>query len=293
TIRALGEQAATADAPPLPSNIQNALIARFDRLPLAERYMLQMAAVIGPQFDRPVLDGIAGAQDALGGALARLAVRGIVRAMLQNYQSQEVVSGASTITQQLVRNVLLPPDQRTAVSFERKLREAILAFKVSQKYSKDQILGLYLNEVYYGAQAYGVEAAAQTFFGKHVWELNLAEATLIAGLPQSPTVLNPLTNLEGAKARQKITLGLMVKFGYLTAAEARAAYSASLNFVPQQSSVVAPHFVFYVRQLLEQRYGPDVLYRGGLRVVTSLDLHWQTEAERITRARVMRSASVC
>ena len=213
-------------------------------------------------------------------------VRGIVRAMLQNYQSQEVVSGASTITQQLVRNVLLPPDQRTAVSFERKLREAILAFKVSQKYSKDQILGLYLNEVYYGAQAYGVEAAAQTFFGKHVWELNLAEATLIAGLPQSPTVLNPFTNLAGAKERQKITLGLMVKFGYLTAAEARSAYNAPLNFVPQQSSVVAPHFVFYVRQLLEQRYGPDVLYRGGLRVVTSLDLHWQTEAERIVRARV-------
>ena len=213
-------------------------------------------------------------------------LRGIVRAMLQNYQSQEVVSGASTITQQLVRNVLLPPEERTAVSFERKLREAILAFKVSQKYSKDQILGLYLNEVYYGAQAYGVEAAAQTYFGKHVWELNTAEATLIAGLPQSPTMLNPLTNLEAAKARQKVTLGLMVKFGYLTTAEARATYAAPLNFVPQQPSLIAPHFVFYVRQLLEQRYGPDVLYRGGLRVVTSLDLHWQAEAERVVRARI-------
>ncbi|HNP70523.1 MAG TPA: PBP1A family penicillin-binding protein [Kouleothrix sp.] len=213
-------------------------------------------------------------------------LRGIVRAMLQNYQSQEVVSGASTITQQLVRNVLLPPEQRSAVSFERKLREAILAFKVSRKYSKDQILGMYLNEVYYGNQAYGVEAAAQTYFGKHVWELNVAEATLIAGLPQSPTVLNPLTNLAGAKARQKITLGLMVKFGYITTAEARAAFGAPLNFVPQQTSLVAPHFVFYVRQLLEQRYGPDVLYRGGLRVVTSLDLHWQAEAEHVVRERL-------
>ena len=213
-------------------------------------------------------------------------LRGIVRAMLQNYQSQEVVSGASTITQQLVRNVLLPPEQRSAVSFERKLREAILAFKVSRKYSKDQILGMYLNEVYYGNQAYGVEAAAQTYFGKHVWELNVAEATLIAGLPQSPTVLNPLTNLAGAKARQKITLGLMVKFGYITTAEARAAFGAPLNFVPQQTSLVAPHFVFYVRQLLEQRYGPDVLYRGGLRVVTSLDLHWQAEAQHVVRERL-------
>lgn len=213
-------------------------------------------------------------------------LRGILRAMLQNYQSQAVVSGASTITQQLVRNVLLPPEERTAISFERKLREAILAFKVSRKYSKDQILGLYLNEVYYGNQAYGVEAAAQTYFGKHVWELNVAEASLLAGLPQSPTTLNPLTNLAGARARQKITLGLMVKFGYLTTAEARAAFSAPLNFVPPESSLVAPHFVFYVRQLLEQRYGPDVLYRGGLRVVTSLDLHWQAAAERVVRERV-------
>src|SRR6266545_6661926 len=91
-------------------------------------------------------------------------LRGILRALLQNYQSQDVVSGASTITQQLVRNVLLPPEDRTRISFERKLREAILAYKVSRKYSKDQILGIYLNEVYYGNQAYGVEAAAQAYF---------------------------------------------------------------------------------------------------------------------------------
>ncbi len=213
-------------------------------------------------------------------------VRGILRAVLLNYQSQDVVSGGSTITQQLVRNVLLPPEQRTEISFDRKLREAILAFKVSQKYSKDQILGLYLNEVYYGNQAYGVEAAAQTYFGKHVWELSEAEATLIAGLPQSPTVLNPLINLDGAKERQKVTLGLMVKYGTLRADQARAAYGAPLNFVPEQASLIAPHFVFYVRQLLEQRYGPDVLYRGGLRVITSLDLHWQAEAERAVRERI-------
>src|SRR6266498_3818431 len=156
-------------------------------------------------------------------------LRGILRALLQNYQSQDVVSGASTITQQLVRNVLLPPEERAQISFERKLREAILAFRVSRKYSKDQILGIYLNEVYYGNQAYGVEAAAQAYFGKHVWELDAAEASLIAGLPQSPTILNPLTNLAGAKARQKVTLGLMAKLGYLTTAQAQAAYQAPLN----------------------------------------------------------------
>jgi membrane carboxypeptidase/penicillin-binding protein len=120
-------------------------------------------------------------------------IRGIIRAFWQNYEAGEVVSGASTITQQLVRNVLLPPSERASQSFERKLREAILAIQVSREYSKDQILSLYLNEVYYGNQAYGVEAAAQTYFGKHVWELNPAEATLIAGLPQSPTMLDPFT----------------------------------------------------------------------------------------------------
>jgi 1A family penicillin-binding protein len=213
-------------------------------------------------------------------------LRGIARALLLNYQAQEVVSGGSTITQQLVRNVLLPPEERTRISFERKLREAILAYRVSREYSKSQILGLYLNEVYYGNQAYGVEAAAQAYFGKHVWELSVPEATLIAGLPQSPTVLDPLTNLEGAKARQRITLDLMVKYGFQTPAQARAVYNAPLGFKPQTTDLVAPHFVFYVRKLLEDRYGPDVLYRGGLRIVTTIDLHWQAEAQRIVRERI-------
>jgi 1A family penicillin-binding protein len=213
-------------------------------------------------------------------------IRGILRALLLNYQSQDVVSGGSTITQQLVRNVLLSSEQRTEISFDRKLREAILAYKVSRKYSKDQILAIYLNEVYYGNNAYGVEAAAQTYFGKHVAELNLAEATLIAGLPQSPTNLDPLTNIAGARARQQVTLGLMAKFGYLTEKEARDVYEQPLHFAPQHANLIAPHFVFYIRNLLEQRYGPEVMYRGGLRVVTSLDLHWQAEAQRIVRERI-------
>jgi 1A family penicillin-binding protein len=212
--------------------------------------------------------------------------RAIVRALLQNYQAQEVVSGGSTITQQLVRGVLLPPEERTRISFERKLREAILAYRVSREYSKEQILSLYLNEVYYGNQAYGVEAAAQAYFGKHVWELNIPEATLIAGLPQSPTTYDPFNNLKGARARQQITLSQMVKNGFMTPAQSRATFQAPLTFVEQSTSLVAPHFVFYVRKLLEERYGPDVLYRGGLRIVTTLDLNWQTEAQRIARERI-------
>ncbi|HMO60156.1 MAG TPA: transglycosylase domain-containing protein, partial [Roseiflexaceae bacterium] len=213
-------------------------------------------------------------------------IRGILRALLLNYEAGEVVSGGSTITQQLVRNVLLEPEERTNLSFERKLREAILAFRVAREYSKDQILSLYLNEVYYGNRAYGVEAAAQAYFGKHVWELDDREATFIAGLPQSPTRLNPLINLEGAQARQRVTLDLMSKYGYLTAAEASALAAEPPTFVPPQVPLVAPHFVVYVQSLLEQRYGPEVLYSGGLRIVTSIDLTWQAEAERIVRERI-------
>jgi 1A family penicillin-binding protein len=213
-------------------------------------------------------------------------MRGIVRALLQNYQSQSIVSGGSTITQQLVRNVLLPPAERTNLSLDRKLREAILAYRVSRAYSKEQILSIYLNEVYYGNQAAGVEAAAQTYFGKHVWDLSVSEATVIAGLPQSPTNLDPLNNLPAAKARQLVTLNLMAKQGYITPAQARSLYEMPLHFVAQTTNLVAPHFVFYIRQLLEQRYGPDVLYRGGLRVVTSIDLQWQAEAQRIVREQI-------
>jgi 1A family penicillin-binding protein len=213
-------------------------------------------------------------------------VQGIARALLQNYEAGEVVSGASTITQQLVRNVLLPPHERTAISFERKLREAILAVRVSREYSKDQILNLYLNQIYYGNQAYGIEAAAQTYFGKHVWELTPGQATLIAGLPQSPTILNPYENMEGARGRQQVTLRLMAEKGYISAAEAQAIAAEPITLVPQQAALKAPHFVFYVRQLLEARYGPDVLYKGGLRVVTSIDLTWQAEAQRIAQEHI-------
>ncbi len=213
-------------------------------------------------------------------------LRGIIRAALQNYQSGEIVSGASTITMQLVRNILLDPEERGERSYERKLREAILAFRVSREYGKDQILNIYLNENYYGAQAYGVEAAAQAYFSKHVWELTPAEATLIAGLPQSPTTYNPFSDFAAAKARQRVTLGLMVQHGFLTQAEAERIYAEPITLVPPRSDLIAPHFVFYVRDLLERRYGPDLLYRAGLRVVTSIDLAWQAEAQRIAQEQI-------
>jgi 1A family penicillin-binding protein len=213
-------------------------------------------------------------------------IRGVIRALVQNYEAGEVVSGASTITQQLVRNVLLPESERISQSFERKLREAILAVQLSREYSKDQILSLYLNEVYYGNQAYGVEAAAQTYFGKRVEDLTWAEATLIAGLPQSPTVLNPFSNPDGARARQLVTLNQLVRTGKITMIQAREIANTPIQLVEQQISLTAPHFAFFVRDQLERQYGADTLYKGGLRVVTTLDPLWQAEAQRIVRERV-------
>jgi membrane peptidoglycan carboxypeptidase len=213
-------------------------------------------------------------------------LRGIVRAALQNYQSGDIVSGASTITMQLVRNILLDPQERSERSYERKLREAILAYRVSREYGKDQILNIYLNENYYGAQAYGVEAAAQAYFSKHVWELSPPEATLIAGLPQSPTNYNPFADFAAAKARQRVTLDLMAEHGFLSQAEANSIYAQPVTLAPPRSDLIAPHFVFYVRDLLERRYGPDLLYRAGLRVVTSIDLGWQAEAQRIAQEQI-------
>ncbi|OAN47827.1 penicillin-binding protein [Chloroflexus islandicus] len=210
----------------------------------------------------------------------------IARAFWQNVTAGQTVSGASTITMQLVRAILLTPEEAQQQSIERKIREAILAIRVGQEYSKDQILSLYLNEVYYGAQAYGVEAAAQRYFGKHVWQLTRGEATLLAGLPQSPSNYNPFENLPLARARQRIVLNQMVAAGFISAAEADSIFAEPIRLVPPATTIQAPHFTFYVYDLLVQRFGEEMVNRGGLRVITTLDPYWQTQAEEVARAKI-------
>jgi 1A family penicillin-binding protein len=194
-------------------------------------------------------------------------------------------SGASTITQQLVRNVILTRYKYDR-TVSRKIREGILAVKFSQTYSKDKILEMYLNEIPYGNQAYGIEAASQTYFGKLSKDLDLAQSSLLAGLPQAPSVYNPLQNLEGAKKRQAIVLGLMVKQGLITQDQATQAAAEELDFVQQRSDLKAPHFVSYVRQVLEATYGPEVVDRGGLTVYTTIDLNYQALAEQVVKDQV-------
>ena len=216
----------------------------------------------------------------------------IARAALANLTDQESgQGGASTITQQLVRNVLLSPDERSQQTPQRKIREAILAYQISQRYSKDQILALYLNEIPYGNNAYGAEAAAQAYFGVSVSDLSLAQSAMLAGLPQSPSQLDPLVNADAAKKRQEIVLAAMVRNGVITPQQAEQAFAEVLYVKPAQVNLTAPHFVFYVRELLEARYGPELLYRGGLRVTTTLDPHWQAVAQQEVQQRISEIAA--
>jgi 1A family penicillin-binding protein len=212
--------------------------------------------------------------------------KAILRAVLINLRGGEILSGGSTITQQLARNVLLPPEERTQRTLTRKLRETILAWRLARTYSKDEILALYLNETYYGNLAYGVEAAAQAYFGKSAAELDLAECALLAGLPQSPALYNPLEDPEAAQERQAVVLDLMVKHGYIDEAQARLAKEEQLHFASVPFPIRAPHFVMHVRRLLEDELGLATLERGGLQVYTTLDLDMQDTARWIVRRRL-------
>ena len=214
---------------------------------------------------------------------------GIVRAVWQNIRAGQIVSGASTITQQLARELLLSKDESTSRTLTRKFREMVLALRLTQAYPKDKILEMYLNEAYFGQLAYGAEAASQTYFGKPARDLDLSESALLAGLIQSPAAYNPLVNLDAAQARQRIVLDLMVKHGYITDQDARLALSEPLHFSATSSeaaSLRAPHFVTYVRNLLEEEYGAEAVNHGGLRVITTLDLDLQDRAEAIVKYNV-------
>ncbi len=213
----------------------------------------------------------------------------IARAIYQAVREGEVVSGASTIPQQLVRNLLISPER----TLRRKIKEAVLAAEITRRYPREQILEIYLNTIYYGNLAYGVEAAARTYFGKSAKDLNLAEASFLAGLPQAPALYDPFTpeGRERALRRQRDVLRLMVEAGLITPeqAEAAAREMAVREFAkPPLASPApeAPHFALYVQQWLEQTFGlnAQALHRGGLRVETTLDLRLQRMATQALRA---------
>ncbi|NOY15069.1 MAG: PBP1A family penicillin-binding protein [bacterium] len=203
-------------------------------------------------------------------------LKGIVRAFVKTVFFGQV-QGGSTLTQQLVKNVLLSSER----TLPRKIKELILTVQIEKKYSKDEILQMYLNEAPYGGQAWGVKAAAYQYFGKEVKDLNLAESTILAGLPQSPTRYSQ--NFKLLKARQKHVLKRMVEDGYITKDQAKKAYDQEVGFKIRGNVLRAPHFVMYVRELLAKKYGEERVLKGGFRVTTTLDYKLQEFAEKAVK----------
>ena len=201
--------------------------------------------------------------------------RGILRAALKDLVSVRLKQGGSTITQQLTKVVFLSPERKIT----RKIKEIILARRLEKELTKDEILELYLNKIYFGHGAYGVQMASRTYFGKNIWEINQAEAALLAGLPKSPMVYSPYSDVDLTKLRQMQVLKRMVEEGYLTEQQSLKIYNQPLNLENLRSQEnIAPHLVDYIRKYIEKKYGSEKLYQGGLKVYTSIDFDLQRQA---------------
>ncbi len=210
-------------------------------------------------------------------------IQGIARALVIDIMAGEIKEGASTITQQYIRNTVLL-DERTDISIQRKVREAFLARELEKRKSKDEILELYLNAIYFGEGAYGAQAAARTYFSKNAADLTLPEAALLAGLPQQPSRLSPFSNPDGALARRTQVLFRMLENGYITREEYEEARDAPLELQrspePEDGIFHAPYYVAHVKKILQEEYSSSLVFQGGLEVHTTIDLGLQREAER-------------
>lgn len=243
-----------------------------------------------------VLDATLAAEDKSFYSHHGLSLTGIIRAATNNL-TRGTTQGGSTITQQLVKNVLLSPEK----TFIRKLKELILALETESMYSKDQILEMYLNQVGYGGTAYGIEQASWQYFGKPARDLNLAESAMLTGLPIAPTILSPFgTTPYLGKIRQQQVLESMVDSQMITENDKLSALSIPLVFHPQDVAIRAPHFVMYIKSLLVKSYGEATVSRGGLTVITTLDLGYQdtlqqainTELDRLQTLHVQNGSGL-
>jgi len=232
------------------------------------------------QIPKPLRDAVIATEDARFYSHFGVDPTGIARAIYQNFRRGRIVEGGSTITQQLAKVLFLTPDK----SLERKLKEAVLALELERRYSKDRILELYLNQIYFGHGAFGIEAAARTFFGKGVGELVLPESALLAGLPKAPAIYSPFEHPDAAKRRRATVLGRMVETGLLRPDQAKRAGGTELALVPpERRRTTGQYYLEYVQQLLEQQYGADIVYKGGLHVYTTLSPAVQLKAEHALR----------
>lgn len=233
------------------------------------------------QMPRALLEAFLAAEDQRFFDHGGVDVRGVIRAAVANWRAGRVVEGASTITQQLCKTLV--GSERSVV---RKIREAILARRLESRLTKLEILYLYLNQIYLGHGAYGVQAAAQLYFGKDASQLDLAESAMIAGLPPRPSTLNPVIDLPGAKGRQRYVLDRMVDEGFITKQQADQAFAEPLTILSEAPDLFgdqAPYFSEHVRRELQAAYGGEALNREGFDVWLTMDLDWQRAAEQAVR----------
>lgn len=243
---------------------------------VGEFYEEQRYVVPFEEIPEVVRNAFVSAEDASFWEHKGLDFMGIARAMITNIKQQRMAQGASTITQQVARSFLLTREKKLA----RKIKEAILSVRVERNFDKEHILYLYLNQIYLGHGAHGVQAAAHLYFDKDVQELGVAEAAILAGLPQAPHTYSPNRNFQSAKDRQKYVLGQMARRGYITEEEADAAYLQEMTFSKKRDRNldVAPFYVEHVRRYLVGKYGHDAVYNQGLQVKLPLDLDLQKRA---------------
>ena len=206
--------------------------------------------------------------------------RGILRAILADIRDKKILEGGSSITQQLIKNAYLSPER----TLSRKIKELILAITLEKKYSKDEILNFYLNQIPYGSNSYGIEAASQTYFNKPAKELNLAEAVYLAALPKAPSYYSPYgSHGNELKARANYILGRLYDLKYISKKNYDEAEKTTVDFADQKSDIIAPHFVMFVREYLNEKYGENFVEKSGLKVTTTLDLNLQNIAERVVK----------
>lgn len=267
---------------PLPRVFQHTVLYDRTGIPFAELYDEGRRTWVPlTRMSPDLLRAVIATEDATFYTNEGIDTRRLVAAVIQNARSNNIVSGASTITMQLARQLFYPPAERFTQSIDRKINEIFLARDLTDHFSKDEILEMYLNLIYFGHLAYGPEAAAQVYFGKPAADLTLAEATLLAGIPQRPGDYDLFTNFAGAKARQRTVLDLMVRHGYLSAIDADRVYAApvALTLNPDTRPRQAPHFTLFAANYVAQTWPDLSLRRGGLQIQTTLELRMQQIAE--------------
>lgn len=231
--------------------------------------------IVVPLSDMPanLLNAFVAAEDSRFREHPGIDVKSIIRAFIKNFKAGSIVQGGSTITQQVTKSFLLSPER----TYERKVKEAILAYKIEKKLSKDEILFLYLNQIYLGHGAYGVEAASENYFGKHVKDLTLAECAVLAGLPQAPSRYSPFRHPDLARQRQVYTLNRMKEEGMISNLEATEALNAKLDIKPRKNWFIerVPCYTEHVRRYVEKKYGKDALYTQGLSIHTAVNIELQ------------------